>query len=216
MKVTTRKWKQGQGIPPLWDVLINGKTIGGADYSRGRVLKSPWGFMPVSDDEDYPLVKFDTLSEAAQYVAERYNRVINAAPEPVMPVTVISAQRGIEPGVLMSDDSIAVEAEPSSTADRLGVIAHRLSVQSMQLTDLAQTIPDAGEEGEVYEISGLVLAAANRLSRVSVHLERIAKDARMTAAAQTGEVTDDMTYEEAAEVSSWHGFIGDEQWLAEN
>jgi hypothetical protein len=71
MKVTMKKWAH-RGAPPLYDVLIDGQPIGGDDgHSRGRVLKSPWGWMPIHDDHGIPaILTFDKRSEAAEYVAQ--------------------------------------------------------------------------------------------------------------------------------------------------
>lgn len=70
MKVTMVQWPDRSGSP-LYDVLIDGKPIGSVNEgSRGRVLKSPWGFMPIHDDYNIPAVlTCKTRKQAAAFVA---------------------------------------------------------------------------------------------------------------------------------------------------
>lgn len=72
MKVTTRAWK-GNGVsqPPLYDVLIDGKTIGGGDHSEGRVLKMGKYWLPILDGGSIlaNVGIYSSRKEAAEVVA---------------------------------------------------------------------------------------------------------------------------------------------------
>lgn len=72
MRVTVRAWSgNGKTQPPLWDVLINGATIGDPRYSKGRVLKMGRRYLPILDGGYVLPFSFESRKECAEYVAEQ-------------------------------------------------------------------------------------------------------------------------------------------------
>jgi len=72
VKVTTVD-RTDPGCPKLFAVLIDGKPIGGGKSprdSKGRVLKSPWGWMPILDGA-YIFGMSKTRTGAARMVADK-------------------------------------------------------------------------------------------------------------------------------------------------
>ena len=73
MKVTTDPWcGNGRTHPPMWDVLIDGKPMGGGLHSIGRVLKMGRRYLPILDGGSVlaNMGSYATRKEAAMAIVD--------------------------------------------------------------------------------------------------------------------------------------------------